>query len=117
MTDVPRDDVFVAGAAVGSFYGGGKLVVGHDATVYLSADAVTRRFTGVERVVHGPETLVVFVPRLFPPWLNTFIWLEGVHGRVKVGLPGWSRGRLRRALDRVGIDYEEVRTWVQNRPR
>jgi hypothetical protein len=104
-------DAFFASTHVGGLYGGaGKLYVRQGAVV-LEPDVIMRRLSGVARITHTDEHVVMVKVRLMPPWYSTVLKLhdEDNSGEGFVWL--WSRNRLRTALEAAGFKLHEETTW------
>jgi hypothetical protein len=57
---------FRAGARVGMVHGGGRLIIDVYALTF-EPDALTRRLSGIARIVHTDESVFVLKARLLPP--------------------------------------------------
>ncbi len=102
---------FRVGAAVRSAHGGGKLTVS-PGTLSLRLGPLMRRYTGIEKIVQsGAAPVVIMTGRLMPPFLNTRIALRDGGTVGHVSLPGWSRRRLRVALEEAGLQVQERSGW------
>ena len=103
---------FTVGAAVKSAHGGGRLIV-TSGTVALEPGSLTRRHTGIGRVVHDAERIVMFKARLLPPFVNTGLVIHGEDVVAVAALSGWSRERLRAAIRDAGLELDERSSWVR----
>jgi hypothetical protein len=100
-----------AGAAVGSANGGGTLIIDQGALV-LEPGPLTRRQSGVERVVHDRHEVTMIKSCLLPPNMNTYLVLEADDRVVVAAVPGWQRARIRVLLADAGFSLREERRWI-----
>jgi hypothetical protein len=102
---------FTVGAVVQSCGGGGHLWIS-PGTITLDFGPLTRRVSGVDRVVHRDPEVVVYESRLIPFWFNTHVVLRGDAQNALASVPLWRRRRLLAELRSAGFDVKERRTWL-----
>lgn len=84
-------------------------MVGVESLVFES-DWLTARFSGVKRIVHRGNRVVLVKARFVPPWFNTSVVLAGDSNAHVVTWLG-ARARLLPALQDAGFEVEQIRTW------
>lgn len=87
-------------------HGGGRLTITRT-EIDVELGSLSRRFTGIDRFRHTNRRVTMLKARLVPPWFNTRLVIEEGDQVALVSLPGWSRGRLRRALRAAGFEVDE----------
>jgi hypothetical protein len=107
---------FTVGAVVRNCNGGGHLWVS-PGTISLDFGRLTRRFTGIDRVVHRDPEVVVYETRLMPFWFNTHVVLRGGTQNALAAVPHWTRRRLLDELRSAGFEVKERRTWLRRGSR
>ena len=109
--ETPTGVHFSVGAVVDQSNGGGHLWVAPEA-ITLRVGPLTRRMTGVDRIVHRHPAVVVYESRLIPFWFNTHVVLHEEAQGALASVPLWRRRRLLAALRSAGFTVEERRTWL-----
>jgi hypothetical protein len=107
---VPLPARFHVGANIRRWRGGGQLIIS-PRTIVLEPGPLLHRMTGVPRVVHTDRTVRMIRTRLFPPWINTSLVLQGEGGWGIASTWFGARRRWRQALSAAGFTVEERSTW------
>jgi hypothetical protein len=99
----------VVGANVRLWRGNGLLIV-HPGLIIFEAGRILRRLTSVTRIVHTAPEVTLIYSRFAPPWINTFLVVEGPEETIVAGTWCFARRRLRESLRSAGFEIVEVRT-------
>lgn len=96
-------------------YGRGKLRVSAEQVVFVSS-RLTKRRTQLGGFSHSGSRIVVTRARLGLPWARTFVVLEHDRSYLRLSVPAFRLGKLRRALRASELaSIEEVTTWMPPR--
>ena len=106
---------FSVGAVVHKVNGGGHLTI-EDGYLVLEPGAVTRRLTGVNRVIHQNATVQVVRSRLLPPWMSTHLLISDGQEAVLAGVPAWMRSKVLDALQSHGFVVKQSRSLFSRWP-
>lgn len=92
-------------------FGRGKLQVSAERVVFVSS-ALTRKRTTLGGFSHAGAGVVVTRARFGWPWARAFVLLEDNHSYLRIGVPAFKLGTLRRALRASDLaSVEEVTAW------
>jgi len=79
--------------------------------IVLEPGPLTRGYTKVDRLTHVGREVTMLKARWLPPFINTRLVIEDGDVVAMASMPGWFRGRLRRALREAGFEVRERFGW------
>ena len=108
----PEWQEFLVGASLHNIAGGGHLLVGPH-HLELRTDRLTKRISGIERIIHqGPE-VSAYKARAVPPWFNCSFFISDGKQTGLASFPIWKNRRMTDALVSAGFNVREQVTWTQ----
>lgn len=99
------------GVAAPGISGGGHLDVARGALI-CELGPMARRFAGIDRVVHGSNSVHVFRARLVPFWFNVACVVDDGSSAVLASKSALELNALVRTLRNAGFDVEVHKTWT-----
>lgn len=96
-------------------HGRGQLHVSAEEVVFVPS-SLTRKRTGLRGFSHGGSGIVVTRARLGLPWARSFVVLERDRSYLRLAVPAFRLGKLRRALRASELEsVEEATAWTAPR--
>jgi hypothetical protein len=91
--------------------GGGHLDVAPGVLV-CELGPMARRFAGIDRVVHGSNSVHVFRARIVPFWFNVACVVDDGRSAVLASKSAFELNALVKTLRNAGFDVEVHKTWT-----
>lgn len=112
VTQQPEWQEFIVGASLHNIAGSGHLVVGPN-YLELRADRLTKRISGIERIIHQGSEVSAYKARAVPPWFNCSFFISDDKQTGLASFPIWKNRRMINALVSAGFIVREQVTWTQ----
>jgi hypothetical protein len=86
-------------------HGGGRLII-DPAQIVLAIGPVTRRLSGVDRIVHTARSVQMLTTRFLAPLVNTRFVITDGRVSATASVPMWMRDAVSEAMRAAGYEIE-----------